>query len=110
MEIRWHPYRYYPYERELAFREIRTLLSPDRLTETRHGIRLEGTIETKAIERLVYFNELFNGRQSWQTLQGRLERVNGNGPNRHRRATLRMGCTSIKASLIRRSHEQFSTS
>jgi len=82
MELRWHPYRYYPYERDLAFREIRALLSPDRLTETRHGIRLEDTIETKATERLVYFNEIFNGKQSVQTLQGRLERVNGNGPNR----------------------------
>jgi len=34
----------------------------------------------------VYFNEVLNGKQSVQTLQGRLERVNGNG---HRRQSTR---------------------
>lgn len=82
MELHWHPYRYYPYEKELAFREVRALISSSTITETKRGIKLECSINTKAAERLVYFNELQNGQQSWQTLQGRLERLNGNGHNR----------------------------
>jgi hypothetical protein len=82
MELCWHPYRYYPYERELAFREVRALISPSLMTETKRGIQLECSINAKTTERLVYFKELQNGKQSWQTLQGRLERVNGNGHNR----------------------------
>lgn len=82
MELRWHPYRYYPYERELAFREIRALLSPKGLTDTRYGVRLEGSFDAKATDRLVYFGAVLNGKQSVPTMQGRLERGNGNGPNR----------------------------
>ena len=82
MELRWHPYRYYPYERELALREIRVLLSPNRLKETKHGIYVDGTIDTKVLERLVYFSDVFEKQRSTQTLQGRLERINGNGIKR----------------------------
>jgi site-specific DNA-methyltransferase (cytosine-N4-specific) len=82
MQLCWHPYRYYPYERDLAFREIRMLLAPERVTETKQGVRLEGIPDTKAIERLVYFNYAFDGDQYVPTLQGRLERFNGNERNR----------------------------
>jgi len=82
MELLWHPYHYYPYERELALREIRVLLCTDRLKETKHGIRLDGVVQGKEAERLVYFREVTDGKHSVQTLQGRLEQVNGNGLNR----------------------------
>lgn len=82
MELRWHPYRYYPYERELAFRELRVLLSPEQVTDTRHGVRLEGSFDAKALDRLVYFNARLDSDQEVFTLQGRLERGNGNGASR----------------------------
>ncbi len=82
MELRWHRYRYYPYERELAWREIGALLFPEGMSEVTHGIRIEGRFNSDAVERLVYFSEASDGSCARPTLQGRLERVNGNGPNR----------------------------
>lgn len=82
MELHWHGYRYYPYERELAMREVRTLLSTESVSEIKQGIRLEGNFDKKAIERLVYFATAKNGGQPVLTMQARLESVNGNGLNR----------------------------
>lgn len=82
MELRWHPYRYYPYEKELALREIRSLLAPEKIFDSKHGICLDGSFDAKATERLVYFAEVIDGKQSAPTIQAKLERVNGNGINR----------------------------
>ena len=78
MELRWHPYKYYPYERELALREIHELLSPNDVTKTSKGVRIEGSVSQKALERLVYFSEIKDGEKSSSTMQARLERANGN--------------------------------
>lgn len=80
MELRWHPYKYYPYERELALREIAALISPHAIESTKDGVRLSSPRSPEAAERLVYFSS--SGPQSVPTLQSRLERINGNGPNR----------------------------
>lgn len=82
MDLRWHPYRYYPYERELALREIRALLSTDDVTNTKHGVRVDGNFDATLAERLAYFADASNGEQFVPTMQARLERVNGNGLNR----------------------------
>lgn len=82
MELRWHNYRYYPYERNLALREIQALLSPGNLSTTKHGIRLTGCFTAAAAERLTYFAEIQDGVRSTHTMQALLERVNGNGTHR----------------------------
>lgn len=82
VELLWHSYRYYPYERELARREVQTLLPTVAFSETEKGIRLRRPVGRKITERLVYFAGLSDGRDSSPTMQGRLERVNGGGPNR----------------------------
>ncbi len=82
MELYWHPYRYYPYERELALREINTLLSPEGVFDTGHSLRLEGTFDANITDRLVYFAAVSIGERFVPTIQAKLERVNGNGPNR----------------------------
>lgn len=82
MELRWNSYHYFPYERDLAIREIYNLLSPNTLCNTQHGIRLEGCSNIEIAERLVYFAEVSNGEESFPTIQSKLERVNGNGLNR----------------------------
>lgn len=82
MELRWHSYHYYPYERELALREIRALLSVEDISNTKQGIRLHGSFDAKSTERLVYFSMAVHGEQTTSTMQARLERVNGNGLNR----------------------------
>jgi hypothetical protein len=82
MELLWHSYRYYPYELELARREVHTLLPEAELSETATGIRLSGGFDRKVAERLVYFSAATDGQKSAPTMQARLERVNGNGVNR----------------------------
>lgn len=82
MELSWHSYRYYPYERELALREIRALLSPAGLAEGTRRIHLERPLNSPLAERLVYFSKIFDGKTERSTLQAKLERSNGNGLNR----------------------------
>lgn len=80
MDLFWHPYKYYPYEFEFARREIEALVSPKTVEKIRGGIRLSSPLRPEAVERLVYFAA--TGPDSQPLLQARLERVNGNGPNR----------------------------
>ena len=82
MELLWHTYRYYPYELELARREVRTLLPLAALSDTENGIRLRGSFDAKIAERFVYFSSAIDGDNKAPTMQARLERVNGNGVNR----------------------------
>lgn len=82
MELRWHPYRYYPYERELARREISALLSPTAVHEQPHGFSLEGPVARAALDRLVYFAEFSDGEQQVPLLQARLERESSGGASR----------------------------
>jgi SAM-dependent methyltransferase len=83
MQLTWHRYKYYPYERDLAQREIQSLLSPQCIREADNGIFVERPADSALAQRLVYFSEVAEGdafiRQTQQSL---LERVNGNGPNR----------------------------
>lgn len=80
MDLFWHPYTYYPYEYDLARREIEALISPKAVREIQGGLRLSAPLRPDAAERLVYFSA--SGPDSKPSLQARLERVNGNGPNR----------------------------
>lgn len=83
MDLRWHRYRYYPYERELAFREINALLTPARIAEQENGVRVSGSRSTiENAERLTYFSAAIDGARAVPTEQARLECGNGNGVNR----------------------------
>lgn len=82
VELVRHSYRYYPYELELARREVETLLPATNLSDTDRGIRLQGEVDMQAIERLVYFASAKKGNETISTLQAEFEGVNGNGVNR----------------------------
>lgn len=82
MELCWHLYRYFPYERELALREVQSLLSPDKYTNTSKGIKLEGGFDVAAMERLVYFALASTGGHVVRTMQGRLEQAGETKSNR----------------------------
>lgn len=82
VELVRHAYRYYPYELELAHREARALMPRATLRQTSAGIRVDGKLDRKVLDRLVYFGSTRQGDVSTLTNQGRLEQVNGNGPNR----------------------------
>ena len=82
IELIRHPYKYFPYELELAKREVKTLLPKASLSETAHGLRLCGGFDPEIANRLVYFAGAADGKKYSPTMQSRLERVNGNGTNR----------------------------
>src|SRR2546427_11841875 len=84
LELGWHQYKYYPYEHQLALREVETLLSPKSVQASEDGIVVDSPKHPALADRLVYFAskrpEVDLMRQP--TRQAMLERVNGNGPNR----------------------------
>jgi len=83
MQLTWHKYKYYPYERDLAKREIQSLLTPESMREVDNGIIVEGAIKSNLAQRLVYFSGIADGDAAVKhTQQGLLERINGNGINR----------------------------
>ena len=82
LDLHWHSYRYYPYELELALREVQTLVPDATFSNTNNGIRLQGRFDRTFTDRLVYFASTTQGTTSTPTMQAMLERVNGNGINR----------------------------
>ncbi|KRC36590.1 hypothetical protein ASE10_05600 [Lysobacter sp. Root76] len=81
-ELSWHTYKYYPYEIELAKREVQALLPAAKSQKTKNGVRVEGRIDVRTAERLSYFASIKSGDRVHDTLQAKLERVNGGGRNR----------------------------
>lgn len=80
----WHKYKYFPYEKDLAVREISTLLGASSVELSNFGARVEGCSTPSNASRLVYFSAFENAStgEHQATRQTLLERVNGNGPNR----------------------------
>lgn len=73
MRLIWHDYRYYPYEQELAAREVAALFDGAVLHEIQDGLELVGKNDDKYADRLAYFSGVTNGRGIIETTQNRLE-------------------------------------
>ena len=73
MQLNWHGYRYFPYERELATREIAALFENPEIRNTRGGIELKGEKNSELAERLTYFSRYTNGNGIVDTVQHCLE-------------------------------------
>lgn len=73
MRLNWHSYSYYPYERELAAREVAALLGGPTLREIPGGLELTGGRGAARARRLTYFSGTVNQRGVTETLQSRLE-------------------------------------
>ena len=73
MRLTWHGYRYYPYEKELAAREVATLLGEMRLCEVPGGLELAMENVSAPADRLTYFSGISVGHDTVETLQSRLE-------------------------------------
>ncbi len=82
MLLKWHGYRSYPYERELATREAVALFRDQRLREVPDGVELAGENDSGLGARLVYFSGIANGHGTIQTLQNRLENTARHGKSR----------------------------
>lgn len=81
LRLSWHAYRYYPYERQLAMREVEALLGVAP-RETPEGVELTGDFDASTADRLVYFSEIQGQRATRQTVQAQLERAVTAGRNR----------------------------
>lgn len=88
MLLRWHDYRYYPYERELALLELQSLFDDPIVGENEQGVELSAngrSLPAKTGSRLTYFAEVKHGRDRFPTLQRQLEATARSG--RKRQAT-----------------------
>ena len=82
MLLTWHNYRYYAYERELAVREIASLLDSPILKEVPDGFELTDGADSAPASRLTYFATVTNGHGPVETEQSRLEGAARLGKNR----------------------------
>jgi site-specific DNA-methyltransferase (cytosine-N4-specific) len=82
MHLTWHNYKYYPYEKDLAAREINSLLSPTDIKTEGKSILISGLSNPEQASRLVYFADFSTTDNTKKTQQSLLERVNGNGVKR----------------------------
>lgn len=82
MQLTWHNYRYYPYERVLAEREAKTILHGTRFSENDCGLKLAGTVNIEDARRLTYFAGLRDGSLFVETIQSQLECAERAGKNR----------------------------
>lgn len=82
MRLTWHDYSYYPYERDLATREIVAVLEPGHMREVGDGIELRGVKPRSHAGRLTYFSGSLNGSGFEPTVQAKLEEAGRSGKNR----------------------------
>lgn len=82
IDLAWHSYKYFPYEKELAIRELKTLFNSTHIDVSGDRVRVFGARNPESVDRLVYFAKGLAGETTAPTRQSVLERVNGNGANR----------------------------
>lgn len=73
MHLSWHGYRYYPYERDLAAREIASLFGNPAVQMALDGLEVACEPDDESISRLTYFARAGNGQESVETAQRLLE-------------------------------------
>lgn len=76
INIYWRDYKYFPYEKKLALREIETLLSPSQLSVDNKKVTLTSFPSASKIESLVYFSHAAIDNQFIETLQNKAEQKN----------------------------------
>lgn len=76
MKLCWHPYSYYPYEKDLALREANALICPKAIKQVKNGLMLDNPANPKAAKRLVYFSEVIVNKVGYETVQATLENTN----------------------------------
>ena len=81
MELKWHNYKYYPYEKQLALREATALLN-GKPREVEGGVEIGPQVQPENADRLVYFAQIHDKKVARQTVQGRLESASASSRNR----------------------------
>lgn len=73
INIFWRDYKFFPYEKKLALREIDSLLSPSSIQVDTKKVTLTTSISTPSIENLVYFSHAAIENEFVETWQNRAE-------------------------------------
>ena len=73
MRLTWHPYRYYPYERDLAEREVAALLGLSKMRNFKNGVEVKGVVDSTSAHRLTYFSGALGNAGYTPTVQAQLE-------------------------------------
>ena len=73
MRLTWHSYSYYPYEEQLAKREIAALFGNPDIEPVANGFHLPGVPPCSKAERLTYFAKAAEQGTTVETIQSRLE-------------------------------------
>lgn len=89
VKLHWQAYHLFPYERDLALREIRSLLRPSTVDAGPHLITLRTRAKSSAIRRLTYFARADTPDGTIETAQAEIERtaLGQPGASCHRQAT-----------------------
>lgn len=80
--LSWHNYRYYPYERDLARREVLAVLGLGNCDMSEQGVQLPRWVDAEAARRLTYFSYVDGGAGATPTVQTRLEEAARSGRTR----------------------------
>lgn len=78
-ELFFHAYRYFPYEKELARREVQSVTGVSNIVETPDCFRLAEPVDAEKLRSLTYVAEVITGKDHFVTFQYELEQS-------HRRA------------------------
>ncbi|MDB5117694.1 MAG: hypothetical protein JWQ79_3186 [Mucilaginibacter sp.] len=73
VELFWHDYKFFPYERKFALREVASLLEPISIQETQTKITLNIQKDQTAFNKLVYFSHAKVDDALIETLQHKFE-------------------------------------
>lgn len=80
MFLFWHKYKYFPYEKELAIREVQAIFPGVSYTFIKNGIEISASTNDpliqKKLSRLVYFSSFGDQKHVSHTIQGKLEATN----------------------------------
>ena len=87
IELHWHPYKYFNYERLLGLREVESILAPSLIEEVMGGLRVKGDFRNEHIKRLVYFSFADVDNKRIPTIQYQLERSQTNINGKKRQTT-----------------------
>ena len=77
INLYWHKYKFFPYEKRFAVREVRSLLEPNRLKEFEDRLMISGLKNSNSINKLVYFSHAEIEKEIYPTIQFHCE--NGSG-------------------------------
>ena len=82
MMLKWHDYRYYPYEQDLASLEVAALFPEAQIRQSDTGLVIGGAFDLDDVKRLTYFSGFQYGQSFIPTAQSRLEGPARTGKNR----------------------------